>query len=88
MGTMGELHRVLQFVFRGQLKPVIDCVYPLWSISAHERLEGKDSLARSWSCPKHARRLHMQFLRDVLALDLDFAFALAGLCEVIGKLHP
>ena len=32
MGTMGELHQVLKFVFRGQLKPVIDRVYPLSEI--------------------------------------------------------
>ena len=42
MGTMGELHRVLQFVFRGQLKPVIDRVYPLAEIrAAHQRLEDR-----------------------------------------------
>jgi NADPH:quinone reductase-like Zn-dependent oxidoreductase len=39
MGTMGELHQVLKFVFRKQLKPVIDRVYPLAEIrAAHERL--------------------------------------------------
>jgi len=47
MGTMGELHRVLQFVFRGQLKPVIDKVYPLAEIrGAHERLEGKEQFGK------------------------------------------
>ena len=47
MGTMGELHRVLQFVFRGQLKPVIDKVYPLAEIrAAHERLEGKEQFGK------------------------------------------
>jgi NADPH:quinone reductase-like Zn-dependent oxidoreductase len=41
-GSMGELHRVLKFVFRKQLKPVIDRVYPLAEIrAAHERLENK-----------------------------------------------
>jgi NADPH:quinone reductase-like Zn-dependent oxidoreductase len=40
MGAMGELQRVLQLVFRGQLKPVIDRVFPLSEIrAAHERLE-------------------------------------------------
>jgi NADPH:quinone reductase-like Zn-dependent oxidoreductase len=40
MGTMGELHRVLSFVFRGQVCPVIDRVYPLAEIrAAHQRLE-------------------------------------------------
>jgi NADPH:quinone reductase-like Zn-dependent oxidoreductase len=40
MGTMSELHRVLQFVFRGQLIPVIDRVYPLSEVrAAHQRLE-------------------------------------------------
>ena len=47
MGTMGELHRVLQFVFRGQLKPVIDRVYPLAEIrAAHERLEKKEQFGK------------------------------------------
>jgi NADPH:quinone reductase-like Zn-dependent oxidoreductase len=39
MGTMGELHQVLKFVFRKQLKPIIDSVYPLAEIrAAHEHL--------------------------------------------------
>jgi NADPH:quinone reductase-like Zn-dependent oxidoreductase len=40
MGSMAELHTVLQFVFRGELTPIVDSVYPLQEIrSAHERLE-------------------------------------------------
>ena len=40
MGTMGELHTALKFVFRRQIRPVIDRVYPLAEIrAAHERLE-------------------------------------------------
>src|ERR1035441_2267706 len=47
MGTIVELHRVLQFVFRGQLKPVIDRVYPLAEIrAAHERLENKEQFGK------------------------------------------
>lgn len=47
MGTMGELHQVLKFVFRKQLRPVIDRVYPLSAIrSAHERLEGKEQFGK------------------------------------------
>jgi NADPH:quinone reductase-like Zn-dependent oxidoreductase len=47
MGTMGELHQVLKFVFRGQLKPVIDHVYPLEEIRvAHERLEKKEQFGK------------------------------------------
>jgi NADPH:quinone reductase-like Zn-dependent oxidoreductase len=47
MGTMGELHQVLKFVFRGQLKPVIDRVYPLSAIrEAHERLERKEQFGK------------------------------------------
>ncbi len=47
MGAMGELHRVLQFVFRGQLQPVIDRVYPLADIrAAHERLENKEQFGK------------------------------------------
>jgi NADPH:quinone reductase-like Zn-dependent oxidoreductase len=47
MGTMGELHQVLKFIFRGQLKPVIDHVYPLEEIrAAHERLEKKEQFGK------------------------------------------
>jgi len=47
MGSMGELHQVLKFVFRGQLKPVIDRVYPLAEIrAAHERLEKKEQFGK------------------------------------------
>jgi NADPH:quinone reductase-like Zn-dependent oxidoreductase len=47
MGTMGELHQVLKFVFRKQLKPVIDRVYPLSEIrAAHERLEHKEQFGK------------------------------------------
>lgn len=47
MGTMGELHQVLKFVFRKQLKPVIDHVYPLSEIrAAHERLEKKEQFGK------------------------------------------
>jgi len=47
MGSMGELHQVLKFVFRGQLKPVIDAVYPLAEIrAAHERLENKQQFGK------------------------------------------
>jgi NADPH:quinone reductase-like Zn-dependent oxidoreductase len=47
MGTMGELHEVLQFVFRKQLRPVIDRVYPLSEIrAAHERLENKEQFGK------------------------------------------
>jgi NADPH:quinone reductase-like Zn-dependent oxidoreductase len=47
MGTLGELHRVLRFVFGGQLKPVIDTVYPLSEIAeAHRRLEKKEQFGK------------------------------------------
>jgi NADPH:quinone reductase-like Zn-dependent oxidoreductase len=47
MGGMGELHQVLKFVFRGQLKPVIDRVYPMAQIrAAHERLENKEQFGK------------------------------------------
>jgi NADPH:quinone reductase-like Zn-dependent oxidoreductase len=40
MGTMGELHEVLAYVFAGRLKPVVDRVFPLSEIrAAHEHLE-------------------------------------------------
>ncbi|HXA48885.1 MAG TPA: zinc-binding dehydrogenase [Candidatus Acidoferrum sp.] len=47
MGTMGELHQVLKFVFRKQLHPVIDRVYPLAEIrEAHMRLENKEQFGK------------------------------------------
>jgi NADPH:quinone reductase-like Zn-dependent oxidoreductase len=47
MGTMGELHQVLKFVFRKQLRPVIDRVYPLAEVrAAHERLENKEQFGK------------------------------------------
>jgi NADPH:quinone reductase-like Zn-dependent oxidoreductase len=47
MGTLGELHQVLKFVFRKQLRPVIDRVYPLSEIrAAHERLERKEQFGK------------------------------------------
>jgi NADPH:quinone reductase-like Zn-dependent oxidoreductase len=47
MGSMGELHQVLRFVFRKQLRPVIDRVYPLREIrAAHERLENKEQFGK------------------------------------------
>jgi NADPH:quinone reductase-like Zn-dependent oxidoreductase len=47
MGSMGELHEVLRFVFRKQLQPVIDRVYPLAEIrAAHERLENKEQFGK------------------------------------------
>ena len=42
MGTLGELHRVLKFVFNGQLRPVIDSVFPFQELAAaHQHLERK-----------------------------------------------
>jgi NADPH:quinone reductase-like Zn-dependent oxidoreductase len=47
MGTLGELHRVLKFVFRGDLKPVVDRVYPMAEIAAaHQRLENKEQFGK------------------------------------------
>jgi NADPH:quinone reductase-like Zn-dependent oxidoreductase len=47
MGTMGELHQVLKFVFRGQLKPVVDRVFPLAEIrEAHRHLENKEQFGK------------------------------------------
>ena len=40
MGTMGELHEVLDHVFSGRLKPVVDSRFPLSEArAAHERME-------------------------------------------------
>ena len=46
MGPLGELHEVLKFVFRKEIKPVIDKVYPLTEIrAAHEHLENAATYA-------------------------------------------
>ncbi len=40
MGTLGELHQVLKFVFDGTLKPVVDRAFPLREArAAHEHME-------------------------------------------------
>lgn len=47
MGTLGDLQSVLKFVFRGQLRPVIDSVYPLSEIrDAHRHLESKEQFGK------------------------------------------
>jgi NADPH:quinone reductase-like Zn-dependent oxidoreductase len=47
MGSLGELHQVLKFVFKKELKPVIYKVYPLSEIrAAHERLENKEQFGK------------------------------------------
>lgn len=47
MGPIGELHQVLKFVFRKQIRPVVDKVYPMAEIrAAHERLENKEQFGK------------------------------------------
>lgn len=47
MGSMGELHRVLRWIFDGRLKPVVDSVYPLADIrDAHHRIENKQQFGK------------------------------------------
>ncbi|MCZ2074316.1 MAG: zinc-binding dehydrogenase [Bryobacteraceae bacterium] len=47
MGPLGDLHRVLRFVFRKQLRPVVDKVLPLSAVrEAHERLENKEQFGK------------------------------------------
>ncbi len=47
MGTLGELHRVLKFVFRGQLTPVVDKVFPISEIAeAHRYLETRKQFGK------------------------------------------
>ena len=47
MGTMGELHQVLKFVFRGQIKPIVDRTFPLEQIAdAHRHLENKEQFGK------------------------------------------
>jgi NADPH:quinone reductase-like Zn-dependent oxidoreductase len=47
MGTMGELHQVLKFVFDGTLKPVVDRTFPLAEVrAAHEYLENSQMFGK------------------------------------------
>lgn len=47
MGTMGELHQVLQLVFRGKLRPVIDRRFPLEDVrEAHQYMEGSEMFGK------------------------------------------
>jgi NADPH:quinone reductase-like Zn-dependent oxidoreductase len=47
MGTLGELYQVLDLVFRKQVRPVIDSVYPLAEVAAaHRRLENKEQFGK------------------------------------------
>jgi NADPH:quinone reductase-like Zn-dependent oxidoreductase len=47
MGTMGELHQVLKFVFRKQLRPIVDRVFPLEEIAeAHRYLENREQFGK------------------------------------------
>jgi NADPH:quinone reductase-like Zn-dependent oxidoreductase len=47
MGNMGDLHNVLEQVFAGKLKPVLDRVFPLREArAAHERMEKSEQLGK------------------------------------------
>jgi NADPH:quinone reductase-like Zn-dependent oxidoreductase len=47
MGTLGELHKVLKFVFQGKLKPVVDRKFPMQEIAAaHTYLENKEQFGK------------------------------------------
>ncbi len=47
MGTMGELHEVLQHVFSGKLKPVVDRTFPLSETrAAHEYMEKSEMFGK------------------------------------------
>jgi NADPH:quinone reductase-like Zn-dependent oxidoreductase len=47
MGTMGELLEVLDFVFKGTLKPVVDKTFPMREArAAHERLEKREQFGK------------------------------------------
>ncbi|MGH9580641.1 MAG: zinc-binding dehydrogenase [Terriglobales bacterium] len=47
MGTMGELHQVLDHIFQGRLKPVVDKSFPLREArAAHERMENREHFGK------------------------------------------
>jgi NADPH:quinone reductase-like Zn-dependent oxidoreductase len=44
---MGEFHEVLKHVFSGELKPVVDKIYPLSEArEAHQRLEDSQQFGK------------------------------------------
>ena len=52
MGTLGELHEVLAFVFSRRLRPIVDQVFPMSEIrAAHERLERKEQFGKVLVAP-------------------------------------
>jgi NADPH:quinone reductase-like Zn-dependent oxidoreductase len=47
MGNMGDFHRMLEHIFAGKLKPVLDTVLPLREArAAHERMEKSEQLGK------------------------------------------
>jgi NADPH:quinone reductase-like Zn-dependent oxidoreductase len=47
MGTMGDLYDVLNHVFPGRLKPVVDRTFPLQEIrAAHEYMESSQMFGK------------------------------------------
>jgi NADPH:quinone reductase-like Zn-dependent oxidoreductase len=47
MGTMGELYEVLEHVFSGRLKPIVDTAFPLKEArAAHERLQKSEMFGK------------------------------------------
>ena len=60
-----------------------------WYFMTYRVLRRQRSLSESelgcWACPSLQG---VQFFGYVLTADLDFTFVLAGLGEIIGKLHP
>ena len=47
MGRKGELLRAAEFLFTGELMPVVDCVYPLAEAAdAHRRLEAREGFGK------------------------------------------
>lgn len=47
MGTLGELHRVMKFIFSGQLQPVVDQVYALTDLAeAHRYVENSQQFGK------------------------------------------
>lgn len=47
MGELGELYKVLKFVFQGKLKPVVDRTFPMKDIAAaHTYLENKEQFGK------------------------------------------
>lgn len=54
----------------------------------HDYRFSQARVPRHTCLPRVSASLCVKFMEHVLATDFDFALVLAGLCEIVGQLHP